>query len=315
MRTTAIPAALSVWGFLLAPSPSLAAEKAEAISKADLIIKSYRDPGLEYFRAAEDALTDAGTDIEIKIIKGKWYSAKPPQQRGDILRAVLEGKAVTTGTRRLTEEEKAKGLNDAVLGFYAAVILVHPDAPIDSIDSRKWKVVLKPGKRFTWKDIATDAQYAADQAKASGQNPIDNIVTWAFPDASHAVFARPFVRLGAISNKLIKTFPDREKKITPLTATHIVADYRDRIGIFGYDLVLADKIHPLKPVRLLKVNGVYPNDKTIADGSYPFSSPVTVIFSAKAEKIPDHPVRRMLDFLKSEQAVIAAQEKSLIRKM
>jgi hypothetical protein len=321
VRTTAIFAALAVAGFFGGSTQSLAtaqpkkAATTQPKKAAALKVKSYLDPGLQYFRAAEPALGKAGATVDIDIIEGDWFDSKPAYLRADVMKSILKGKTVSTGTRRLTAAEKAKGLSDAVLGYYAALLYVHPDAPIDSIDTKKWKAVLKPGKSFTWKDIASNAQHTADKAKVDGKNPVDNVVSWSFPDAAYAAFAKPFIRLGAISPALIKSFPKQGRDLTPIAATYVVADYQDKIGIFGYNLVLNNQIHPLKPVRLLKINGVYPTDKTIADGSYPFAAPVTVVYSTKAGESPEHPVRAMLDFLTSEPAVAAAQQRSLVRRL
>lgn len=277
-----------------------------------LVVKSYLDPGLQYFRAAESALSKAGTPLDIDILEGQWFDEKPVWADLKTLKEILNGKIVTTATRRLTEKERKSGLRDVVLGYYAAVVFAHPNAPIESIDSKKWQAVLKPGKKFKWRDIALDGEGVA---KDAANGALDAQVAWSFPDATYAAFAKPFVRIGAISEALIKTFPKETPELTPIATTYLAADHKNYIGIYGYNLVLENQIHPLKPVRLLKVDGVYPNDRSIADGSYPFTAPVTMVYSAKTETAPGHPVSQVLSFLRSQQAVAAAQQRNLVRSL
>jgi len=287
------------------------AKKAETLH-----IKSYLDPGLQYFRAAEHAMLRTGSTVKIEIIEGDWYDAKAPLTRPDVLRSVLNGDVVTTATRRLTPEERSKGLDDAVLGHFAAVLFVHPSAPIEDVDSQKWPRALTPGQKFTWRDIANDnAAVVAKAVTKDRASAIDRSVTWSFPDATYANFAKPLILTGAITDALINAFPKVNPELTPLASTYLVADDPNKIGILGYNLVLTNQIHPLKPVRLLKIDGVYPSNQQIANGNYRFAAPVTVVFAAKAAKSPKHPIKKMLDFLKTEHALAAASERALVKPM
>lgn len=289
--------------------PALAADKTNA---TDLTITSYLAPGLQYFRAASDSLAASGNPVSINIIEGQWFKNKLAISKPEVLKDVLSGKAVTTGVRHLTDEERAKGLREIVLGYYAAVVFAHPDAPVESIDTKKWASVIQTGKKFKWRDISSPEQKSITK-KNQTKDPLDQQVTWSFPDASYADFARPFVNMGAISEALIKTFPKNGPDLTPIASTYVTAENKNSIGIFGYNLILGNQIHALKPVKVLKVNGVYPNERTIADNTYPFTQPVTLIYSAKAEENPKHSIHKIIAFLKTPPATAAAQQRGLIR--
>lgn len=301
-RMIAIAAVISGTGNY--SKPVFAAPTAKTSS---ITIKSFHNPGLPHLRDVSTTLAAAGVQVRIDPIKGHWFSARPTWTNKDIRKSLLNGSMVTTGTRRLTAKEKASGLKEAVIGYLAAVIAVHPDAPINGINTAKWKQVIKSSRPFTWRDIAADAQLIADQSTEAGPNPIDQVVSWSFPDKSHASFARPFVGLGALSRSLIKAFPQKGRDHTPAISSHVIADNKDHIGVFGYDLIQEHKIHPLKPVRILKVDGVYPSATTIANGSYTFSTPVTIVYAGRFESIPRHAVARLLKAIKEESSVVATK--------
>ena len=71
--------------------------------------------------------------------------------------------------------------------------------------------------------------------------------------------------------------------------------------VSSYRLILLGE----NELKLLEINGVYPTDETIADGSYPLSGYNYAV--VRADEPKDSPARRMVDFLLSEGGQICVQ--------
>lgn len=79
-----------------------------------------------------------------------------------------------------------------------------------------------------------------------------------------------------------------------------IASYENSKNSIGYSIYLYAKEQYVKDsIKFLSVNGVYPSDETIADGSYPLSKIVYAIY--RKDESQDSNTRKLVDWLKTEE--------------
>ena len=80
----------------------------------------------------------------------------------------------------------------------------------------------------------------------------------------------------------------------------VIADYQNVESALGYSIYLYAKEQYVRDsIKFLSVNGVYPTDETIADGSYPLSKIVYAVF--REDEPEGSPVRQLVDWIKSPE--------------
>ena len=79
-----------------------------------------------------------------------------------------------------------------------------------------------------------------------------------------------------------------------------VAAYENSRSSLGYSIYVYAKEQYVKDsIKFLSINGVYPTDDTIADGSYPLSKIVYAVF--RSDEPAGSPVRRLVAWLLTEE--------------
>ncbi|MBE5820966.1 MAG: hypothetical protein E7311_00055 [Clostridiales bacterium] len=79
-----------------------------------------------------------------------------------------------------------------------------------------------------------------------------------------------------------------------------VASYNNSKNSIGYSIYLYAKEQYVKDnIKFLSINGVYPTDDTIADGTYPLSKIVYAIY--RKDEPQDSNVRKLVEWLKTEE--------------
>lgn len=79
-----------------------------------------------------------------------------------------------------------------------------------------------------------------------------------------------------------------------------VASYENSKYSIGYSIYLYAKEQYVKDsIKFLSINGVYPSDETIANGSYPLSKVVYAIY--RKDEPQDSNTRKLVDWLKTEE--------------
>ncbi len=79
-----------------------------------------------------------------------------------------------------------------------------------------------------------------------------------------------------------------------------IASYENSKNSIGYSIYLYAKEQYVKDsIKFLSINGVYPSDETIADGSYPLSKIVYAIY--RKDEPQDSNTRKLVDWLKTEE--------------
>lgn len=85
-----------------------------------------------------------------------------------------------------------------------------------------------------------------------------------------------------------------------------VAAYENSRSALGYSIYLYAKDQYVKDsIKFLSINGVYPTDDSIADGSYPLSKIVYAIF--RSDEPADSPVRRLVEWLRTPEGQKAVE--------
>lgn len=86
-----------------------------------------------------------------------------------------------------------------------------------------------------------------------------------------------------------------------------VANYENAAGALGYSYrYFVTNMHYDESIKMLKVNGVYPDYESIADGSYPLISDVCAVF--REDEPADSAARKIARWCASSQGAILAKE-------
>ncbi len=86
----------------------------------------------------------------------------------------------------------------------------------------------------------------------------------------------------------------------------MVASFENSRAALGYSIYLYAKDQYVKDsIQFLAINGVYPTDDSIADGSYPLSKIVYAIF--RSDEPADSNVRKLVEWLRTEEGQKAVE--------
>jgi hypothetical protein len=270
-----------------------------------LTATTYFDPGHQFLRAAQDSLASTGVGLSFDVKDGNWLKDPPLQTDLAVQTQILSGKAVTVSMRPLSEQETNAGLASVPLGYFAAVIVAHPSAPVRSITREKWAGM--QGRAVVeivpWSAIGEAEPTARKDSGAKLKLPDQTFRTW----------AEPLAFLGLLQKNTLDLLPKaKDKPVEPLHAVFAAANDEHALAVHGYDLVTKSLIHPLMPVKLLPVDGVAPSPVTIRDGSYPFSRALLLVYGRDAASDQKSPLGKLLSYLQTENAAEVARLRALI---
>lgn len=102
--------------------------------------------------------------------------------------------------------------------------------------------------------------------------------------------------------------PPMEKRIGSMyEIVDAVAGYKNAAGAIGYSYrYFVTNMHYDNQIKMLKVEGIYPDSDTIADGTYPLISDVCAVF--RADEPEESAVRRIADWCRSPEGAALAKE-------
>ena len=270
---------------------------------SELTVKAPAGPGTNYLRLAEQQLADfAGDKLVLEAQRGPWAVEANVLDKAAGRAAVASGKFATIIYRHLTAAEKAAGLGEAVFGYYGAVLVVHPDAPIDGISASKWAAYLTAKKEpadLRWSTLA-DVPAAKDAPLA-----------WSLPDAANKAYVKPFTFAHAFPERLTDAFPTTPAQ-DPDAATYAVAKKPHAIAVHGFDFVLDGFDTPFNHMKVLKVGGIAPNARTFADETYPFARPVVFVYGVAQAAERSSATAKFLTWLASGRSKAVAQQRMLV---
>ena len=173
------------------------------------------------------------------------------------------------------------------IGRDGFVFVVNQDNPVDSLTLEQI-VGIYTGKITNWKEVGgEDLPIIAYQREpnSGSQNLMEKMVMKGTP-----MMEAPAEYLISSMDGLIDQ----------------VASYENSRSALGYSIYLYAKDQYVKDsIKFLSINGVYPTDDSIADGSYPLSKIVYAIF--RADEPENSPVRQLVDWLKTPEGQLAVE--------
>ncbi len=186
-------------------------------------------------------------------------------------------------------EEKGVELELIPIAYDAMIFFTNPENKAEGLTKEQITDIYVNNKYFTWEELGgTDAKlYPYCRNNDSG---------------SHAQMEKHFLNGNQIH-------PEIQSETISMTMSNILTDVmavpnRDANGYgLGYSIYYyfnnMDLFYDTKDnLKLLSIDGVFPTDETIADGSYPLSNNTYVVLRKDTPK--DHPARKMAEFMLSE---------------
>ncbi|MBQ7792082.1 MAG: substrate-binding domain-containing protein, partial [Clostridia bacterium] len=186
-------------------------------------------------------------------------------------------------------EEKGVELELIPIAYDAMIFFTNPDNSVDGLTKEQITDIYLHNKYENWSELGgMDATlYPYCRNNDSG---------------SHAQMEKHFLQGGEIH-------PDIQSETISMTMSNILTDVMnvpnlDANGFgLGYSIYYYFQNMDLfydtnKNLKLLAIDGVYPTDDTIADGSYPLSNNTYIVL--RKDTPEDHPARKMAEFMLSD---------------
>lgn len=194
------------------------------------------------------------------------------------IRSVSQGIIdIGTSSKALNENESV-GLKQYLIGKDGVLVVVNSDNPLDGLNSSQIKDIYS-GKITNWKDVG-------------GPNAKINVITREDGSGTRSVF-----------QKIVMGKDKIRADAVVLTSTESIAQsVKGDPNAIGYMSLTSYK----GDIKALKVDGVYPTEETIFNGTYPIQNPF--LFLTKGE--PEGVVKDFIDFcLSPEGQEIVKSEK------
>lgn len=197
-------------------------------------------------------------------------------------------------------EKAGVKLESVPIAYDAMVFFTNGANKVDGLTRQQIQDIYVYGRYDNWKELGGD-----DAALLPYRRNVDS--------GSHALMEQYFLEGGKLSLS-----PDVHNVLTSYAMSSALTDVADAMTTdppayaIGYSvyyyynnnliLMFGDN----STLKLLAVDGVYPNEKTIADGSYPLAGYNYVVYRADAPQ--DSPARQLADFLltREGQQIVAS---------
>ena len=188
------------------------------------------------------------------------------------IQAVQEGRCdIGLASRNLKDEEKANGLEEAILAYDGIAIIVNPANPVKDLDVETIAKIYT-GEIKNWKEV--------------GGN-----------DAEIVLIGR---EAGSGTRDGFESITDTEDKCAyrqELTSTgDVITTVASNPNAIGYASLASVK----DTVKALTVDGVAPSEATIKDGSYVVQRPFVLV--TKKDTVLSESAQEFFDFITSEAA-------------
>lgn len=195
-----------------------------------------------------------------------------PTGSGSGIKAVQEGRCdIGLSSRNLKEEEKASGLSGTVLAYDGIAIIVHPENPISDLSLETISKIYT-GEIRNWKDIGGNDAEIVLIGREAGSGTRDGFES--------------------------------------ITGTEDICQYRQELSSTG-DVITTVSQNPAAigyasvasvkdSVKALTVDGVFPTEETIRDGSYVVQRPFILV--AKSDAKLSDAAQKFFDYVTSDRA-------------
>lgn len=188
------------------------------------------------------------------------------------IQAVQEGRCdIGLSSRNLKDEEKANGLEGTILAYDAIAIVVNPS---NSVSDLTLEAITKiySGEIVNWKDVGGNDSKIVLIGREAGSGTRDGFES-------------------------VTSTQGRCKYRQELTSTgDVITTVASNPGAIGYVSLASVK----DTVKVIKVDGVAPGEKTIKDGSYAVQRPFVLVTKRNVE-LSDS-AKKFISYITSEKA-------------
>lgn len=170
------------------------------------------------------------------------------------IQAVQEGRCdIGLSSRSLKEEEKSQGLKETILAYDGIAIIVNPKNPVKDLTVEKIAEIYR-GKIKNWKDVGGNDEEIVLIGREAGSGTRDGFES-------------------------ITDTKDKCKYRQELSSTgDVITTVTSNPNAIGYASLASVK----DAVKVLTVNGIFPSEKTIKDGSYVVQRPFVLVTKKNA---------------------------------
>lgn len=195
-----------------------------------------------------------------------------PTGSGAGIAAVAEGRCdIGLSSRALKDEETAKGLKGTVLAYDGIAVIVHPSNPVSDLSVETIAKIYK-GEITNWKELGGQDSEIVLIGREANSGTRDG-----------------FESITGTTNAC--------KYRQELTATgDVITNVANNPSAIGYASVASLK----DSVKAVTVDGVYPNNDTILDGSYRIQRPFVLVTKENTPLSED--AQKFFTFALSEEA-------------
>ena len=168
------------------------------------------------------------------------------------------------------------------VGREAFVFLTGKTNPVDGLTYQQLKNIYS-GKTAKWKTL--------------GWNDGGNIIAFQRPEGSGSQTGLQNI-MGGLPIQKPQPLPDASLVGSGSLMKQVSVEWNGIQPAIGYSYrYYAISMYPNPDAKLMKINGIYPSNETIADGSYPFASE----FYAVTNGQPEGNVKELIDWILTEE--------------
>ena len=188
------------------------------------------------------------------------------------IQAVLEGRCdIGLSSRRLKDEEKAKGLEETILAYVGIAIIVNSQNPVNGLDLETIAKIYT-GEITNWKEVGGNDRQIVLIGREAGSGTRDG-----------------FESITGTEGKC--------KYRQELTSTgDVITSVASNADAIGYASLASVK----NTVKAVTVDGVVPSEETVKNGTYVVQRPF-VLVTKKGVKLSDS-AQKFFDYATSEAA-------------
>ena len=170
------------------------------------------------------------------------------------IQSVQEGRCdIGLSSRNLKDEEKSNGLEGTILAYDGIAIIVNPKNPVKDLTVEKIAEIYS-GKIKNWKDVGGNDEEIVLIGREAGSGTRDGFES-------------------------ITDTKDKCKYRQELSSTgDVITTVTSNPNAIGYASLASVK----DAVKVLTVNGIFPSEKTIKDGSYVVQRPFVLVTKKNA---------------------------------
>lgn len=195
-----------------------------------------------------------------------------PTGSGTGIQAVSEGRCdIGLSSRSLTDEEKGQGLTETVLAYDGIALIMNPENPVEDL-SMETAAKIYTGEITNWKDIGGADQEIVLIGREAGSGTRDGFES-------------------------VTETEDACKYRQELTSTgDVITTVAGNPGAIGYVSLASVSDN----VKVVSVNGVMPEEKTVKDKSYVLQRPFVLV--TKTDQELSETAQKFFDYITSEDA-------------